>query len=85
MIRQGVLLTAFAFCCASSIAAQVNSPAGPVPVERLTARRDGLARAMEPHDRVWRHILRHGAIVRLHAFTNAGTRGIIVLVVTPSC
>ena len=46
MIRQGVLLTAFAFCCASSIAAQVNSPAGPVPVERLTARRDGLARAM---------------------------------------
>ena len=35
LIRQGVLLTAFTICCASSIAAQVNSPAGPVPVERL--------------------------------------------------
>lgn len=46
MIRQGVLLTAFSVCCVSSIAAQANSPAGAVPVERLTARRDGLARAM---------------------------------------
>ena len=46
MIRQGVLLTAFTICCAPSLAAQAGSPAGPVPVERLTARRDGLARAM---------------------------------------
>lgn len=46
MIRQGALLTAFTLCCVSSIAAQAGSPAGPVPVERLTARRDGLARLM---------------------------------------
>jgi Xaa-Pro aminopeptidase len=46
LIRQGVLLTAFAICCTSSIAAQASSPAGPVPVDRLTTRRDGLARAM---------------------------------------
>ena len=46
MIRQGVLLTAFTLCCVSSIAAQAGSPAGPVPVERLAARRDGLARLM---------------------------------------
>jgi len=44
--RQGALLTAFTLCCVSSIAAQAGSPAGPVPVERLTARRDGLARLM---------------------------------------
>ena len=46
MIRQGVLFTAFTLGCVSSIAAQAGSPAGPVPVERLTARRDGLARLM---------------------------------------
>ena len=46
MIRQGVLVTAFTVGCVSSIAAQTASPAGPVPVERLTARRDGLARVM---------------------------------------
>ena len=46
MIRQGVVVTAFTLCCASSIAAQAGSPAGPVPVERLTARRDSLARIM---------------------------------------
>ncbi|MBP2648716.1 MAG: Xaa-Pro aminopeptidase [Gemmatimonadetes bacterium] len=46
MSRQGALLTAFTLCCVSSIAAQAGSPAGPVPVERLTARRDGLARLM---------------------------------------
>lgn len=46
MIRQGVLLSAFIACCVSSTAAQTGSPAGPVPVDRLTARRDGLARLM---------------------------------------
>ncbi len=46
MIRQGVLLTAFTIACASSLAGQTGSPAGAVPVERLTARRDGLAHAM---------------------------------------
>ncbi len=46
MIRQGALLTAFSLCCVSSLTAQAGSPAGPVPVERLTARRDGLARVM---------------------------------------
>ena len=46
MIRQGALLTAFTFSCISSIHAQAGSPAGPIPVERLSARRDGLARLM---------------------------------------
>jgi len=46
LIRQGALFTAFTLGCVSSIAAQAGSPAGPVPVERLTARRDGLARVM---------------------------------------
>jgi len=46
LIRQGVVLTAFTVCWVSSISAQAGSPAGPVPVERLTVRRDGLARLM---------------------------------------
>lgn len=46
MIRQGVLLSAFIACCVSSTAAQTGSPAGAVPIDRLTARRDGLARLM---------------------------------------
>ena len=45
-MRQGALLTAFSLCCVSSLAAQAGSPAGPIPVERLTARRDGLAGVM---------------------------------------
>ena len=46
MIRQGVLITAFILACVSSAAAQAGSPAGPVPLERLSARRDGVARLM---------------------------------------
>jgi Xaa-Pro aminopeptidase len=46
LIRQGALLIAFVTCTVSSISAQAGSPAGPVPVASLTARRDVLARHM---------------------------------------
>lgn len=46
MIRPGVILTSFTFWSVTTLSAQVGSPAGPVPVDRLVARREALAKRM---------------------------------------